>query len=119
MGWRIRGLRQGLHERPAACVCVVCGDAAVYMTQVKQKIDRPLQKRVAFKNQRISCKPTGDSLRSDGPKGYEPFALPLLHNRQKMVFLLELSCHPYAGAMLIFSVSFQFYQMPQVTLGKW
>ena len=32
-------------------------------------------------------------------------------NKTKKLFLLELSCHPYAGAMLIFSVSFQFYQM--------
>ena len=32
--------------------------------------------------------------------------------------ILGLSCHPYAGAMLIFSVWFQFFQMPRVMLGE-
>ena len=30
--------------------------------------------------------------------------------------VLDYACHPCAGAMLIFSVSFQFYQMPEGTI---
>ena len=104
----------------AAAACALCADSCKCFikvmncsawTNLRRTLQQPChnppwQRAVTRRQHDPSAPPTAATQRRADSE---------IH--KKSVAILGLSCHPYAGAMLIFSVCFQFFQMPRLTLG--
>ena len=96
------------HTTTHACIHVLCAHTNVYCMPALEQTDAHTHTRAPNHNQTLlPCRRASGGLAVRGPARATCFAH--AHHRKKICLHFSIcACHPCAGAMLIFSVSFQF-----------